>query len=54
MEEYFYLNSEIVMGSKPIRGLNLASIAQLAVRGTYNAEVVGSSPTIRTCRWIRH
>jgi hypothetical protein len=41
------------MGSKPIGG-QIASIAQLVVRGTYNAEVVGSSPTIRIRRWIRH
>ena len=34
------------MGSKPIGG-HIASIAQLAVRGTYNAEVMGSSPIIR-------
>ena len=38
-----------VVGSNPTSD-HLAIIAQLAVRGTYNAEVVGSSPTIRTCR----
>ena len=35
-----------VTGSSPVWG-HIASIAQLAVRGTYNAEVMGSSPIIR-------